>query len=268
MKGSGVERGKAFFMMRSIWAAPVLVVLIMMVSCTAKWAEYENKDKNFKAQFPGKPDESAESGNQGLIQYTTTMFMVEPGYGFGGRLFAVAVTGYTTTVPTPLRWNNEEVFKGAREGVLKFTAGKLVSEKEVDVSGETGREFVIETTKENAFKALDAQGKRQNPFALKNLFIPKELILAVRMIRNGNDFYQVMTIYPKGKEASADLEKFFGSFTILNKIEDPADEEPGDNKAGGSETGGEPANFDNPARNDNRGAGGGNENPPWGGQNH
>jgi len=134
---------------------------------------------------------------------------------------------------------------------LKYTSGKLVSEKEAEVSGVTGREFIVETTKENAFKAMDAEGKHQNPFALKNVFLPNEFIIVVHMVRNGNSFYQVMTIYPKGREVPADMEKFFGSFKILNRVEDPPEEAPVDNGVGGG-----PVNYDNRD-------GAGNENPPW-----
>jgi hypothetical protein len=230
----------------------MLAMLVMAASCgSSTWSEYEYKDRNFKTQFPGKPDEKTETGRQGLIEIATTTYTVEPGIG---RAFVVGVADYKSNMPGPMRWNNEEAFKGARESMITSSNGKLVSDKEVDVSGETGREFIIETTKENAFKALEAQGKRQNPFAIKNLFVPNELIISVRVVRNGNSFYQLMAIYPKGKEVPADMEKFYGSFKILEKVEDPPEETPVQDSTGGRSPG-----YEN--------QGGGNENPPWGGQN-
>ena len=196
----------------------LLLVFFSLTACSAEFSEYKNSEKGFSVLFPGKPVETSESGAQPYISYTINTYLVEPKFGYAYIIYGIAVSNFTISAPrnVTFTWDNRTAYDNAQKSVLQYMAGKLLSEKDMDISGLPGREFVIQTTKEAVGNTLLKQGDIRNRFSMQYMFMPKSLVVVNRIVLQENRLYHLMLIYPEKKNITKEKDTFLGSFKLTS----------------------------------------------------
>jgi len=106
---------------------------------SAQWKEYEYPADGFAISAPAKPVSQDQQTSTVIGQLQSHTYMIELG-GDAGVVVSVTDFGKGPNV------NAKEMLQGAKEGSLKSTNSKLVSEKEILLDGNPGLEFDFEAS--------------------------------------------------------------------------------------------------------------------------
>jgi hypothetical protein len=204
---------------------PIVLIfaVIALSACSPDWKEFKKEEKDFSVLMPGTPKESSQTGQEPpFVTWKMAMYMLEPKAGFSYMLYAVAVTDYTIKVPTmftggrEFQWDDRVAYDGGRDALVKSLSGKLISEKEIEISGLRGREFSVTVTKQAVRNVLMKQGNIGGAFSFQAMMMPANLVVANRIVRQGNTLYHLMFVHPEKKDVNREKELFFGSFKLLS----------------------------------------------------
>jgi hypothetical protein len=169
-------------MMDRIAVALTLPLLLGGVQVPENWKAVESKAGRFSAAMPSMPIEKTQTVATATAKLQVTLFIAE------GRTDGSFVVSYTDYAEADLKIGTvEKRLDLARDGAVASAGGKLKSEKAIELSGNLGRELVIE--KDAAIVAR-----------LRLYFVDRRL-------------YQVMVL---GNAPVKDVSVFFDSFR-LNK---------------------------------------------------
>lgn len=123
-----------------------LIALSFSVSYGQKieWKEFLSDDLKFKATFPGTPKTSVDALDAKLGKRYAHWFIVN----LPQRFFGVSVTDFPNL---PLMLKQDELkanYDNLRDGVIKQTGLKLVSERDIQLGEQFGREIILTNDKE------------------------------------------------------------------------------------------------------------------------
>ena len=116
-----------------------LILLFMFFVClpvlSQEWQEYTISDGEFFVKLPAEPQEknqqiSSDYGNLNMRMLTLTD---------GNTNYTVTFTDYPSTAL--LNTNMDTLLNNARDGALKNTSGKLISEKNIKYENFPGKEI-------------------------------------------------------------------------------------------------------------------------------
>jgi len=180
-------------------------VAILLPGCTqGPWEEFTSEKGDFTVLFPGKPKGSTDFQNIGPgASMSTTSYTVAPILKWFGARYTVAST---KVFASNIQWDDDAAIRGGRQGIIN-EGGKIVGERDVEVSGYNGREFEVTI---------------------------KDQKSTLRMFRVENELYVLEVVRWKRKDVSSEMEKFFDSFQLTFE---PSDEEEGGDEDGWDEDG-------------------------------
>lgn len=166
-------------MFTRLLALPLVLVLTVPALAEDKpWKEFTSKEAGFTVLFPGKPKLS----KQEVAGTTVLQYSVET----DGASYAVAYAELPAKAP-----EIKKVLDGARDGAVRNTKGKLVSESEITLGKDKhpGREILVEVA--------------------ENVFLRQRFFLV-----DGQKMPQVIVAGKKEVVSSKDADRFLDSFKL------------------------------------------------------
>jgi|GEM_PF-2737846 hypothetical protein len=165
---------------RFVGLTVVLLICASAVSCRREWKEYVYAKDGLTISFPAIPTFDKQVVKTVLGPIKSHTYSIDLGGGLG---FAVTVTDFGYGDPLP-----RQSLQDAKNGSLKETKAKLVSEKEISLDGTPGLEIEIET---------------QTSHAQARYYLLKRKLVTL------------ISSAPAGKAFSTDTQRFFGSLKLL-----------------------------------------------------
>lgn len=108
------------------------------------WKDFASDELKFKAAFPGTPKATVDALDAKLGKRYAHWFIVTLPH----RFFGVSVTDFPNL---PLMMKEDQLkanYDNLRDGVIKQTGFKLVSERDIQLGEQFGREIVLSSDKE------------------------------------------------------------------------------------------------------------------------
>jgi hypothetical protein len=147
------------------------------------WQKFQSPEGRFSVLLPGRPKEEVTTITTAVGPVAYHYYSVDLQNGFYG-------VGYSDFPVDPVAVSGlDSVLNGARNGALANMQAKLVSEQNIEIQGQRGRELIM----------LAYDGK---------------VTLKVRMFVVNSRLFMVMAGTSTRMFISDDLERFFGSFSF------------------------------------------------------
>ena len=142
------------------------------------------------AEFPTQPEPDSQSVASPIGSLLLNTFMCEPAAGDDNLSYGVMLTKYPDSlINTSKPGFTDILFRGAIDGAVKNCGGKLLSEKEIQLNGYSGREVRIDY---------------QDGLA----------VIKMRMYLVGSTIYIQQVIIKPAKENNKNQQRFFDSFKL------------------------------------------------------
>ena len=152
-----------------------LVAPSLIASQATDWVRVAPVGGGFSVMMPGKPEEEVKPGED----FTSHLFTITTDK-------AIYLVGYGDYV-TNIKLNVSGELVANRDNFLKALDAKLIESKEISMDGHTGLEFTGES-EQASFKS--------------------------RVYLFGNRIHQIGVAVFKGKDDTANVDRFFGSFSF------------------------------------------------------
>ena len=152
-----------------------LVAPSLIASQATDWVRVAPVGGGFSVMMPGKPEEEVKPGED----FTSHLFTITTDK-------AIYLVGYGDYV-TNIKLNVSGELVANRDNFLKALDAKLIESKEISMDGHTGLEFTGESD-QASFKS--------------------------RVYLFGNRIHQIGVAVFKGKDDTANADRFFGSFSF------------------------------------------------------
>lgn len=172
----------------------IAVTLISTAFDTAgEWFLF--KGEGYEVAFPVKPESQTRTIPSQIGELTMSINMYDASKSDKKDDNYVYMTNSTVypadKISSDKKDNLADVFRGAIDGAVKNVDGKLISEKEIELSGYPGREFKVDF---------------QNGLA----------VISARCYLVKNRMYIAQVITETKKHPNASMDKFFNSFRIVS----------------------------------------------------
>jgi hypothetical protein len=174
-------RAKLSFLKRSVAAAlPAVVLAVSLGAQTPEWKTYSYPADGFSVSLPSQPNIQKQNvpTDAGTFELRTYVVDVAP----SGMMVGVCDYGSELAGKEP-----DSVLQGAKNGALKNTNTRLVHERKISLGVNHGLEFEAEND---------------------------TIHITVRVYVAGTTLYQVLVVYPVGKELQNGTE-FLDSFQLI-----------------------------------------------------
>ena len=185
-RGAMLLRGLAMMRLSIVSALLSLAVLCAAVPAGAQqqWVGYRPAGAGYRVEFPGTPKPDAEDvqTKSGPIR----MHMAEVQRGTDTVFLSI----HSVHPASSLSADPQVTLDSARNGGVTNVKGKLREEKRLTVGGVPARRIVI-----------DIPDEKQGAVAL--------------IVLSGNRLYQAISVFPAGRENSADVQRFLNSFALV-----------------------------------------------------
>ncbi len=170
-------------MKKNVFFAIILIVVIFYSASANEWKEYYLENGDFSVEFPSDPEKKIQQipSQYGILD----MNMLT--YTDGNSNFTASYTDYPLSSIVSV--NIDSFLNGARDGALKNTNGKLISEKVIQYKNHPGREI--------KFSLLDGKAMIRAKYYL------------VR-----NRLYQILVVAPPADLYNKNLQTFYDSFKL------------------------------------------------------
>lgn len=161
-----------------------LVIALLLAACTPEldWREYRPPEGGFSVLLPQKPGQSVRELATPAGKITMRMFSV--------RLGADVMAAGFADFPTP---PGQLLVDAMRDVLVGNIAGRIQSERPVEVVGGTGREF----------SAIGTLGRGASTEAG---------LMRARLIVRNSRYYQLVWLGTRSGVGEADVDLFLGSF--------------------------------------------------------